>query len=85
MKLVTELTTEQFLLTFRRFCAGKSVPTTVVSDNATYFIAGESAIKTILEEDTTQQHFSKHQINWIHVPGRSPAWVGLYERLVGII
>ena len=81
---MTDSTTEQFLLVFRRFCARKPVPTTVVSDNATYFIAGESAIKTILGDDAIQQHFSKNEIKWIHIPGRSPAWGGLYERLVGI-
>ena len=82
---MTDLTTEHFLLGFRRFCAGKSVPTTVVSDNATYFIAGESGIKTVLEDDAIQHHFSKHQIKWIHIPGRSPLWGGLYVRLVGIV
>ena len=82
LKLVTDSTIEQFLLAFRYFCAGKSVPTTVVSDNATYFISGESVIKTILEYDAIQQHFSKHQIKWINIPGRSPA---LYEWLVGIV
>ena len=80
---MTDLTAEQFLLAFRRFCAGKAGPTTVVSDNATFFIAGESAIKSILEDDAIQQHFNKHQIKWIHILGRSPACGGLYERLVG--
>ena len=85
LELVTDLTAEQFLLAFRRFCAGKSVPTAVVSDKATHFIAGELAIQAILEDDAIQQHFSKHQIKWIHIPGRSPAWGGWYERLVGIV
>ena len=85
LELVTDLTTEQFLLAFRRFCAGKSVPTTVVSDNATYFIDGKSAIETILEDDAIQQQFNIHESKWIHIPGRSPAWGGLYERLVGFV
>ena len=60
-ELVTFLTTEQFLVTFLRFCAAKSLPTTVLSDNATSFIPGESVIKMILEEYAIQQHFSKRQ------------------------
>ena len=77
LELVTDRTAERFLLACHRFCAENSVPTTVGSDNATYFIAGESAIKTILEDHAIQQHFSKHQIKLIHLPGRSPAWGGL--------
>ena len=38
-----------------------------------------------MEDDAIQQHLNKHQIKWIHIPGRSPAWEGLYERLVGIV
>ena len=69
LHFVTDLTAEHFLLVFLPFFAGKSVPTTVVSDNVTYCLAGDSAIKTILEDDTIQQHFTKHQIKWIHIPG----------------
>ena len=57
-ELVTHLTAEHFLLAFRWYCTGKSVPTTVVSDNATYFIARESAILSILEDDAIQQQTS---------------------------
>ena len=81
---MTDLRAEHYLLAFRRFYAGKFVPTVVVLDNATYFFAGDSAIETILEDDAIQQHFSMHQIDSIHIPGRSPASWALYEKLIAI-
>ena len=57
LERVTDLTTEQFLLAFRRTCAGKSVAKTFVSDKAIYFTAGESAIKTTPQENQQSRRF----------------------------
>ena len=82
MELVTDLTAEQFVLAFRRFAARRSLPTTVVTDNATYFVSGNTTIKEILDQSVANDILQSYNFRWIHVPGRCPAWGGMYERLV---
>ncbi len=85
LELVDDLTKENFLLAFRRFCGRRSIPTTVITDNASYFLAGERHLEELMSEEQVQSHLTKHAIKWIHIPARSPAWGGMYERLVGIV
>ena len=85
LELVSDLTAEQFVLAFRRFAARRSLPTTVVTDNATYFVAGNTTIKETLDQSFANDFLQSYNIRWIHVPGRCPAWGGMYERLVGLV
>ena len=85
LKFVTDLTTEHFLLAFRRFCAGKSVPTTVVSDSATYFIAGELAIKRFWKTTPYNNTSANTESNGYTFPEDHQRGEGWYERVVGIV
>ena len=49
LEIVTSLTEEKFLLAFRRFTSRKSLPLTMISDNAsTYVASAETRPETII-------------------------------------
>ena len=85
LEVAEDLSTESFILLFRRFCARRSTPSTVVSDNATCFLSGKREIEEILEDEDVKAHMSSHSVRWINIPGQSPAWGGQYERLIGVM
>ena len=66
MEVVTSLTTEDFILAFRRFAARRGHPYEIISDNAGMF---KQAAKMLL-------------IRWSFIPPASPWFGGFYERLV---
>nr|CAD2175811.1 unnamed protein product [Meloidogyne enterolobii] len=73
---VPDLTSESFLLAFRRFCAKFSPPTTIYSDSAPTFIS----FKKFFENSC-----KTHPIVW-HLRVPYAAWRGgFYERLIGLV
>ena len=66
LEMVTNLTTDEFLLAFRRFIARRAKPQKIFSDNATTFRAAAEAI----------------QCTWEFNPPAAPWFGGFYERLV---
>ncbi|KAK7590682.1 hypothetical protein V9T40_002295 [Parthenolecanium corni] len=82
-----DMTTQEFLLSFRKFVARRNVPRDILTDNAPQFhvINGRfSAIWQTLEKDpATAEYFAERQIHWYFVPPHAPWFGGAYERLVG--
>jgi len=75
LEVVTDLSTETFLLAFRRFTSRKGLPQTVISDNAsTYLSAAEELTKlfNLLDLTTT---LSRQGVTWKFIPKRAP-WYG---------
>lgn len=73
LELVDNLTSEDFLFSFRRFCALKRVPSIVYSDNGKNFIGGERVLGSYLDIEAPE---------WRFICPRSPWWGGWWERLV---
>ena len=73
LELVDSLTTDDFVLAFRRFSALKRVPDVVYSDNAKNFIGGERCLVSYLGALAPR---------WKFICPRSPWWGGWWERLV---
>ena len=73
LELVGSLTSEDFTLAFRKFCALKRVPSVVYSDNGTNFVGGQKVLDTYLGPAAPQ---------WRFICPRSPWWGGWWERLV---
>ena len=73
LELVESLSSEHFILAFRRFCALKRVPSVVYSDNGTNFIGGQRMLDSYLGPVAPK---------WKFICPRSPWWGGWWERLV---
>ncbi|KAL3109407.1 hypothetical protein niasHT_015252 [Heterodera trifolii] len=88
LEVAEDYSAEAFLRAFRRFAARRGIPSLMMSDQGTNFIAGA---KTIQEHWTSQlfpneirEHLAHQGVTWLfntaHAPWRGGAW----ERLVGI-
>ncbi|XP_064462610.1 uncharacterized protein LOC135373316 [Ornithodoros turicata] len=77
LELVTNLSTESFLLALRRFVARRGLPSTFYSDNALTFKRAAKDIQVmwnILRTSETQDFCSKHRITWRFIVERAPWW-----------
>jgi hypothetical protein len=73
LELVDSLTSEDFILAFRRFSALKRVPSIVYSDNGRNIVGGQRALGRYLGPAAP---------TWRFICPRSPWWGGWWERLV---
>ena len=89
LEIVDEMTTEQFLLAFRRHCAIYGTPSLILCDNAKTFQNGDEALEIqkffqVIEDQTVQHHFAQKRVQMRHMHAKSPHWGGMYERLFGV-
>lgn len=85
LELVSNLSTENFLLAFKRFQSRRGVPKIIYSDNAKTFKRANNELQKIYRvlKDTKFQDFVAVQnITWKFIVERAPWWGGFYERLV---
>ena len=71
LELTNSMSIHELKLAFRRLCARRGIPSSVISDNATTFA---SAAKQM------NQWFGPLAPRWSHIAPRAPWWGGLYER-----
>ncbi|KAG1661284.1 Cyclin-dependent kinase 8 [Nymphon striatum] len=71
LELVDSLTSEDFILAFRRFAALKRVPSIVYSDNGKNLVGGQRILSSCSAAP-----------QWRFICPRSPWWGGWWERLV---
>ena len=71
LELVSSLTTEDFVKAYRRFCARRGSPASLMSDNASTF----RGAALVLAAEGVQWHF---------IVERAPWWGGFWERMVGL-
>jgi hypothetical protein len=83
LELVTELSTEAYIASLRRFVARRGLCSNIYSDNGTNFVGAEKELrKIILEEESTKQisNFATHQgINFHFIPPSAPHMGGIWE------
>ena len=87
LEIVEDLTTESFLMTFRRHCSVFSTPSFILADNALTFKRAEKDLQQLLslfETQSIQHAFAQRRIVFCCIPARSPHWGGVYERLIGL-
>ena len=84
LEIVTDLTEEKFLLAFRRFASRKSLPLTMVSDNASTYVASAETLKQLFESSSLKEAFSRQGVEWRFIPKRAPWYGGFWERLIGL-
>ncbi|XP_025836105.1 uncharacterized protein LOC112906362 [Agrilus planipennis] len=78
LELVTSLSCEAFLLTFKRFISRRGNPTTIYSDNATNFLGARNHLRELYiffknreNENKIVDFFANKGIQWKFIPPRS--------------
>ncbi|XP_026462792.1 uncharacterized protein LOC113365449 [Ctenocephalides felis] len=85
LELVSDLTSECFLATLRRFIARRGKPTNIYSDNGTNFVGASSEIKRLANFlrktnlSNVMKSLSDDGINWHFIPAKSPHFGGIWE------
>ena len=94
LELVQNASAEEFLNTFRMFCARRGVPSSVVTDNGTNFQAASKVVNEIwgaedasriLLSEKVARHAASEMIKWKFNTERSSWRGGFFERLIGIV
>ncbi|XP_015926265.2 uncharacterized protein [Parasteatoda tepidariorum] len=85
LELVNSLTTENFLLAFRRFIARRGLCSVMYSDNAKTFKRAELDLKNIwktINHPDVKKFYALHGITWRYIVEKAAWWGGFYERLI---
>lgn len=85
LELITDLTTDGFLNTLRRFVSRRGLCTDLYCDNATNFVGANNellAIQNLANHDMFQSYLTDNQIKFHFLPPRSPNFGGLWEAAV---
>ncbi|XP_035233684.1 uncharacterized protein LOC118205505 [Stegodyphus dumicola] len=85
LELTTDLSTEKFLLAFRRFIARRGLCRIVYTDNAKTLKRAKKELELlneVMKSNKVQDEFSKQGIKWKFIVERSAWWGGFWERMV---
>ncbi|GFT16112.1 integrase catalytic domain-containing protein, partial [Nephila pilipes] len=85
IELVSDLTTDKFLLVLQRFVGHRGLPNTIYTDNATTFHAANKELILLwqtLSSAKTQQYYAQNGITWRFIAPRAAWWGGWWERLI---
>ncbi|GFQ96281.1 integrase catalytic domain-containing protein [Trichonephila clavata] len=88
IELVSDLTTDKFLLALYRFFGLRGLPNTIYTDNATNFHAINKELILLwqtLSSAKTHKYYSQNGITWCFIAQRAAWWGGWWERLIGIV
>ncbi|XP_066254640.1 uncharacterized protein [Euwallacea similis] len=89
IELVSDLSTDAFLLTIKRFISRRDTPATIFSDNAKNFLGARNQLKSLYEffkssanKEAIQTFASENQISWKFIPPRAPHHGGMWEAAI---
>ena len=69
---------------FCKFAARRSLPTTMVSDNASTYLSAAEELQSLMQSPDVLSQLSKRGVTWKFIPKRAPWWGGFWERMVGL-
>ena len=84
IEIIPNMTESAFILAFRRFASRKSLPKTMISDNALTFIAASKEIHELTNSPTLHENLNIFGTKWKFIPKRAPWFGGFWERLIGL-
>ncbi|GFX92565.1 integrase catalytic domain-containing protein [Trichonephila clavipes] len=84
LEIVSDLTTDAFLATLKRFVARREKCATISSDNAKNFVGANRELKRLhnllkFPEEKLSSYLSSEGISWNFMPPRAPNFGGLWE------
>ncbi|XP_068229550.1 uncharacterized protein [Palaemon carinicauda] len=85
LELVRTLSTVDFLLALRRFCAFYSTPRVIISDNGSNFQGCNQFLQQIKDKPEVLAHLNHLSIQWKFITPRAPWFGRFYERLIGVV
>jgi len=74
LELTRELSATVFLQAFRRFCARRGVPSTIMLDNAKTFKFCSKEIEKVVRSEEVHQYLTNRQISWQFIAEKVPWW-----------
>ena len=84
LEVVLDLTVDSFMLAFRKFTSRRSVPRTMMSDNASTYLAAADELQELLDSTSLKEALGGYGATWQFIPKRAPWYGGYWERLVGL-
>ena len=85
LEIVHDNSCNEFMMAFRRFASRKSLPSKIISDNASCFTSASRELKQLFNSPELQEAIAEHGVEWHFIPKRSPWYGGFWERLIGIV
>lgn len=73
-----------FLQAFRRFTSQKSLPSVIISDNVTTYVAASNQLEKLCDSPVFQDDLSRRGTDRKIIPKRAPWYRILLERLTGL-
>ena len=68
IEVVRNLTVQTLLLAFRRFSSHKSLPSIMISDNASTVLAAAEYLQRLFKSETSHRELERHNVTWRFVP-----------------
>ena len=84
LEVVTDMSVDTFLLALRRFTSRRSTPNTIISDNASTYLAAADELKQLFSSPLLSEALNQRGIEWKFIPRRAPWFGGFWERLIGL-
>ena len=71
-----------FIRSFRRFCARRGLPATLLSDNAKNFKSASKEIRKLVRSPKMFEYLANRKVNWQFIVALSPWMGGAWKRLI---
>ena len=68
LEIVTDLTTDTFLLALRRFTSRKSLPQVIVSDNGSTYLLAAEELRELMSSRRLVESLGRLGIEWKFIP-----------------
>ena len=89
LELVCDMTTEEFLLCFKRFISTRGTPSEIISDNAKQFRTASNVLDRVWNQIHTSEDIASYVsdagIQWKFNVELAPWMGGFYERLIALV
>ena len=82
LELVEGLDVESYIRSFRRFCARRGMPATLLSDNAKNFKSASKEIRKLVHSPKIFEYLANRKVDWQFIVALSPWIGGAWERLI---
>jgi len=87
LEIVSDLSTDSFVATLRRFIARRGLCSQIISDNGTNFVGASRQLKELYEflakeQEVIKSELAEQRIEWRFIPPRAPNFGGLWEAVV---